>query len=108
MGNGSLFTKGKAKTASELARGKARRAPYAKVLIVCEGEKTEPHYFNGLRDYYGLSSVHVEVCGDCGSDPISIIGRAKQRYREEKDAGDAFDQVFCVLTKTPMPITCRA
>lgn len=99
MGTDDLFHKRKAKKASELARRKARREPYAKVLIVCEGEKTEPQYFNGLKDHYGLHSANVEVCGDCGSDPLSIIGHARQRYREEKDVGDAFDRVYCVFDK---------
>lgn len=99
MGTDDLFHKRRAKKASELTRGKAKRAPYAKVLIVCEGEKTEPHYFNGLKDHYGLNSANVEICGDCGSDPLSIIRQAKQRYREEKDAGDAFDKVYCVFDK---------
>lgn len=99
MGTDDLFHKRKAKKASDLTRRKARRAPYAKVLLVCEGEKTEPHYFNGLKDHYGLNSANVEICGDCGSDPLSIIDHAKQRYREEKDAGDAFDRVYCVFDK---------
>lgn len=99
MGTDDLFHKRKAKKASDLTRRKARRAPYTKVLLVCEGEKTEPHYFNGLKDHYGLNSANVEICGDCGSDPLSIIDHAKQRYREEKDAGDAFDRVFCVFDK---------
>lgn len=40
MGTDDRFHKHKAKKASDLARRKARRAPYAKVLIVCEGENT--------------------------------------------------------------------
>jgi len=99
MGTDDWFHKRKAKKASELARRKARRAPYTKVLIVCEGEKTEPHYFNGLKDHYSLNSANVDVCGDCDSDPLSIVGHAKRRYREEKDAGDAFDSVYCVFDK---------
>jgi len=51
MGSDDLFHKRKAKNAQQLARRKARRAPYAKVLIVCEGEKTEPLYLNDLKDY---------------------------------------------------------
>ena len=99
MGTDNLFHKRKARQARDLARRKGRRVPYAKVLIVCEGEKTEPHYFNELKDHYGLNSANIEICGDCGSDPLSIIRHAKQRYREEKDAGDAFDNVFCVFDK---------
>lgn len=51
MGTDNLFHKRKAKKAGDLARRKARRAPYAKELIVCEGEKTEPYYFKSLKDH---------------------------------------------------------
>ncbi len=103
MGTDNLHHKRKAKNAGQLARRGPRREPYAKVLIVCEGEKTEPNYFLGLKDYYELNSANVEICGDCGSDPVSILKFGKQRYREEKDAGDAFDRVFCVFDKDAHP-----
>jgi len=99
MGTDDLFHKRKAKQARELARRKVRRAPYAKILIICEGEKTEPYYFNSLKDHYGLNSANVEICGECGAAPSSIYRYARQRYREEKDAGDPFDRVFCVFDK---------
>lgn len=89
MGTDNLFHKRKAKSAKGLQRRAAKRDAYAKVLIVCEGEKTEPHYFHGLRNYYGLNTANVEVCGESGSDPNSVVRFAKQRFREEKDAGDA-------------------
>lgn len=103
MGSEDLFHKRKAKSALDLARRKARRAPYAKALIVCEGEKTEPNYFNGLKNHYGLNSANVEICGDSGSDPAGIYRYARQRHRQEKDAGDAFDRVFCVFDKDTHP-----
>lgn len=99
MGSENLFHKRKAKNAKSLQRKGARRAAYKKILIVCEGEKTEPNYFEGAREYYELNTVNVEVRGDCGSDPMSIVSFAKQRYREEKDAGDPFDQIYCVFDK---------
>jgi len=99
MGSDDLFHKRKAIRAYQLARRKSRRASYAKVLIVCEGEKTEPNYFNGLKDHYGLNSANVEVCGECGSDPLSIVEFASDRYREERNAGDPFDRVYCVFDK---------
>lgn len=99
MGTDNLFHRRKAKSTKSLRRSVAKRGPYAKVLIVCEGEKTEPHYFHGLRSHYQLNTANVEVCGECGSDPMSVVAYAKQRYREEKDTGDAFDKVFCVFDK---------
>ena len=99
MGTDNLFHKRKARQARDLVSRKARQDPYDKVLIVCEGEKTEPHYFNGLRDHYGINGANVEICGECGSDPLSIFQHARQRYREEKDTGDPFDRVFCEFDK---------
>ncbi len=103
MGTDDLFHKRKAKRAKDLRRRAAKRAPYAKILIVCEGEKTEPNYFNGVKDYYSLNSANIEICGECGSNPLSILQHAKQRYREEWDARDAFDKVFCVFDKDTHP-----
>ena len=99
MGTDDLFHKRKARKATELARHKARRKPYAKVLIVCEGEKTEPLYFEGLQDHYGLNSANVEICGENGTDPLSIFEHAKHRYGKERNAGDSFDRVYCVFDK---------
>ncbi len=97
MGTDNLFHKRKAKNSKELQRRASRRDPYKKILIVCEGEKTEPKYFEDIREYYRLNTVNVEVRGDCGSDPMSVVNFAKQRFREEKDAGDPFEQVYCVF-----------
>lgn len=99
MGSEDLFHKRKARKAQDITRKKAKRDPYEKVLIVCEGEKTEPFYFTGLKDYYGLNGANVEITGDCGSDPMCIVEYTKQRYREERDAGDPFNRVYCVFDK---------
>lgn len=94
MGTDNFFHKRKAKNAKALRRKTPRREAYKKMLIVCEGEKTEPNYFESIREYYRLNTVNVEVRGDCGSDPMSIVNFAKQRFREERDAGDPFEQVY--------------
>lgn len=108
MGSENLFHQRKAKNVKSLQRQGARRAAYKKILIVCEGEKTEPNYFEGAREYYELNTVNVEVRGDCDSDPMSIVSFAKQRYREEKDAGDPFDQIYCVFDKDGHATYARA
>ena len=51
MGTDDLFHKRKARKVTQLQRAKESREPYDKVLIVCEGEKTEPHYLMALRDH---------------------------------------------------------
>ncbi len=85
--------------ARDLARKRARRSRYDRVLIVCEGSKTEPNYIRKLIDFLELSTANVEVDGDSGSSPISVVEHSKERYNEEKRTGDAFDRVFCVFDK---------
>jgi len=99
MGTDNLFHKRKAKAAEGLERRKAKRAPYNKILIVCEGEKTEPNYFSELINFYKLNTANVEIDGTCGSSPKSVFERAIELYRNEESKGDAFDFVYCVFDK---------
>lgn len=99
MGTDNFFRKRSAKSAKELGRKQAKRAPYDRVLIVCEGEKTEPHYFQELCDHYRLNSTNIEISGDCGSAPINVVERAKELCQIEKRNGIPFDRVYCVFDK---------
>lgn len=99
MGSDDLHHRRKARRVADLARKKASREPYPKVLIVCEGEKTEPNYFSELKDHLELSSTNVVVTGECGSSPISVADYAIQLFRQEKITGDPFDKVYCVFDK---------
>lgn len=98
MGTDNLHHRRKAKSVNEFARKKAKRAPYAKVLIVCEGEKTEPNYFEWLKDHFRLNNANVTVTGKCGSDPHSVVDHAIWRYKVDRTS-DAFDKVFCVFDR---------
>ena len=96
MGSDDLFHKRKQRVAASLKRKKARIAPYDRVLIVCEGAKTEPNYFKEIRDAYRLSTANKEICGEeCGSDPLSVVNYAIRKFREDKD----YDRVYCVLDR---------
>jgi hypothetical protein len=99
MGSEDLHHKRKAKKADKLAREKNRRASYDKVLIVCEGEKTEPNYFNELIEHYEINSANVAIDGSCGSSPRSVFKRAEQLYKSEERKGAPFDRVYCVFDK---------
>ena len=55
------------------------------ILIVCEGEKTEPNYFFGLRRKFNLTTVQVEIRGEeCDSSPLSVVNYALAK-KEERD-----------------------
>ncbi|MEJ2743895.1 MAG: RloB family protein, partial [Gammaproteobacteria bacterium] len=99
MGSDDLFNKRKAKKVNSLERRKASRSSYNRVLIVCEGEKTEPNYFKELVQHYKLHTANVEVDGSCGSSPRSVFNRARELWEKEKRKGDPYDRVYCVFDK---------
>lgn len=72
----------------------ATREPYESVLIVCEGGKTEPNYFGGLRKEHRLSSINIKITSADGTDPMSIVSFAEQEIEREK-----YDRIFCVFDR---------
>jgi len=63
------------------------------ILIVCEGENTEPSYFGQFK----LSSATIKPVGE-GYNTVSLVKRAVQ-LSEEK----SYDQVWCVFDADPKP-----
>ncbi|QLB20048.1 CRISPR-associated protein [Vespertiliibacter pulmonis] len=99
MGSDDLHKKRKSQTLKQKQRKIGTKKPYDRVLIVCEGSKTEPLYFKALREEYQLHTANIEICNSSGSDPISIVNHAKIRYREAKNERNSFDRVYCVFDK---------
>lgn len=96
MGSDNLFHKRKQRVAASLKRKKAKKAPYDRVLIVCEGAKTEPTYIREIRDTYRLSTANIDICGEeCGSDPLSVVNYAIKKFREDPD----YNRVYCVIDR---------
>jgi hypothetical protein len=60
-----------------------------RVLILCEGTKTEPNYFRGLLQTYKL--VNVVVIEGHPSDPKTMVDDAKKRK--------GYEQVWCVFDR---------
>lgn len=82
----------------------ARRASYARILIVTEGSKTEPLYLEEIRAAHQLHSANVEVQpGQLGTAPIQVVRYAQQLFEE----GDlhkgirpkSFDQIYAVFDR---------
>ena len=97
MGKENRFQNCKPRGARELKRREHTRAPYDKVLIVTEGKKTEPEYFNDLKKYYRINSANIEIDGTSDSSPESVVKYGKKLYKEERSTGDAFDHVYFVF-----------
>lgn len=76
-------------------RSGPKRAPYPRVLIVCEGSKTEPTYLRDLANDVGLNPANVVIDGSGGSAPESVVQRAINCFSEDSD----FDAVYCVIDR---------
>lgn len=63
------------------------------ILIVCEGQNTEPSYFNQFR----LSSATIKSVGE-GYNTVSLVNRAMKLAEEA-----TYDQVWCVFDADPKP-----
>lgn len=99
MGSEDLFHRRKAKTKADLVRTNKQRQRMKKILIVCEGEKTEPEYFNDLIQFHRLTTASIKVTGDCGSSPTSVVNYAKELFKIEQEKNEPYDYVYCVFDK---------
>lgn len=85
-----------------LSRPKDPIDQYELILIVCEGSKTEPFYYENIKVIERLPSANVVVTGDCGSDPLSVIKDGIRRYEKsvaEQNPSTLYDIVFCVIDR---------
>jgi hypothetical protein len=71
------------------------REPYARVLVVCGGQRTEPNYVNGLKSAHNLSSADVRVLQSPQSDPLGIVNYAIAELDRDSD----IDRAFCVFDR---------
>jgi hypothetical protein len=69
-----------------------------RILIVCEGEKTEPNYFESIKRLLPPHIATIEIYGE-GANTLSLVDRARQ-IRASRSGGDyAFDQVWVVFDR---------
>lgn len=85
---------------SSLKRRAPTREPRARILIVCEGRKTEPTYFRVLCKHRSLSAAEVSVCGEeCGSHPTFVVECARKRKKQAVENKEPYDRVWCVFDR---------
>src|SRR4051794_16354484 len=87
---------------TELGRRRPTRRPRECILVVCEGEETEPNYLEGLRKSISLSTLDVQIVGE-GAEIVGVVAEAV-RLKEEREAEAKeslrlapFDEVWCVV-----------
>lgn len=100
------------------ARKPARRAAFRKVnkriLVLCEGEKTERQYILGFARKHKDSLVEVKVAREHGV-PMVLVRNAKKLRQEaakaaarEKDRNLRYDEVWCVFDLDEHPNVTNA
>jgi hypothetical protein len=91
MGHDELFRKRKALTRLKDTR-KLRR-----ILIVCEGEKTEPNYFKRFPEnpeVYDRIDIH-----GTGYNTVSLVNEAIKLKNEARKKKEPYIEVWCVFDK---------
>jgi hypothetical protein len=83
----------KRQSAPHLVLGLPIRKERQRILIVCEGENTEPSYFRQFR----LSSAEIMSLG-IGASTLQVVNRANNERQKRK-----YDQVWVVFDKDDFP-----
>lgn len=89
---------------SKLERKKARIAPYPRILIVCEGTKTEPQYFKEIQQFHKLQSANIQIMpSEYGTSPHQIVQYAYDIFMKgsshKKIEKKSFEKVFAIFDR---------
>ncbi len=89
--------------ARKLVRKTHTRRAYDRILIVTEGERTEPDYFASIRQHYRLHTATVQVQKTKGTSPLQVVKFAEALFlKGDTQRGvtrRAFEQVFAVFDR---------
>jgi hypothetical protein len=87
------------------ARRTAFLQPRKRLLVVCEGELTEPSYLEGFRDWVRNPLVSIRIAEEHG-DPLHCVRSAKrlrdearQDAKSQRDDNLEFDEVWAVFDR---------
>ncbi len=100
--------------------GKARRSAdrplgnlpqRRRILIVCEGKKTEPYYFSSIITKYELNGARVDegpplevsIVPD-QKNTRTLVNYSERRQGEAVSNGDPFDEIWCVFDLDDFPV----
>ncbi|MDR3251715.1 MAG: RloB family protein [Tannerella sp.] len=83
----------------ELKRAEVIRNKRLFFLIVCEGEKTEPNYFESLKNALPKGVLDVKITGT-GNNTVSLVRNAKNiRKQTEAETNRKIDKLWVVFDR---------
>ncbi len=80
-------------------RQKKHKKILCRILIVCEGEKTEPNYFKSFKSISNNSFTYEVECKGCGEGTIKVVKTAISMKTEAENASLPYDSVWVVFDK---------
>ncbi len=84
------------RSAKKLARSAGTKPPYDRILIVCEGSKTEPLYFDDIRKLNRIPTAHVTVLpSELGTEPRQVVDHSLAVFLESR----AYERVYAVFDR---------
>lgn len=79
------------------------RTVSCKILIVCEGKKTEPQYFETFKDNNGGTLVYdIDVKG-LGENTLNVVDKAIELRNRARNTAAEYDRVWAVFDKDSFP-----
>ncbi len=98
----NAILKRRARQIEKERRKYAFRPQRERILIVTEGERTEPNYFEGFKTIIPRGILHVEIIGT-GFNTVQVV-QAAQKERDDKRGTDKeYDQVWVAFDKDDFP-----
>jgi hypothetical protein len=92
-----------------IERRRSSLQPKIRILVVCEGRKTEPRYIKEFQHHVRNLRVHIEPLGPAGV-PVTVVEtaisekrRAEDRAKRERDENLRWDQVWAVFDMDDHP-----
>lgn len=80
----------------KLERKQGNRPLYPRLLIVCEGEKTEPNYFGEIRQKWRIPSLNWKILpSGFGTGPEKVVEFAEFKAKIE----GRWEEVYCVFDR---------
>lgn len=89
-----------------LRRRSARRQPRRRFTLFCEGEKTEPAYFDALQKLYADALIRIHIRPAAGV-PMTIARLASEEVahfkKRKKDSYEENDEIWAVFDRDAHP-----
>lgn len=105
----------KRRSSAARRRNVGRREPRKRVVVVCEGSKTEPKYLRMLNARSRDALIELEIVDEAATNPKSLVDRAcavkkeaAREHRRTKDPNTRIDELWCVFDVDEHPMLREA